>query len=65
MSLSFSQPISALSSVLFRLEERHESGIGKDWERRHWKRLARLEMITGKVSLTSKLRLPLVGTRTG
>ena len=45
--------------------ERHESSIAKDWERRHWKKIARLEMITGKVSLTSKLRLPLVGTRTG
>ena len=53
------------SSGLFRLVERHESSIAKDWERRHWKKIARLEMITGKVSLTSKLRLPLVGTRTG
>ena len=65
MSLSLGDQISALSSVLFRLEERHESGIARDWERRHWRRLARLEMITGKVSLTSKLRLPVVGTRTG
>ena len=45
--------------------ERHESAVGKDWERRHWRRLARLEMFAGKVSLTSKLRLPVVGTRTG
>ena len=57
--------MSAVSSDLPRLVERHESDIGKDWERRHWRRIARLEMISGKLSLTSKLRLPVVGTRTG
>ena len=45
--------------------ERHESGIAKDWERRYWRKIARLELITGRVPLTSKLRLPVVGTRTG
>jgi len=47
------------------LVERHESGIAKDWERRYWRKIARLELITGRVPLTSKLRLPVVGTRTG
>ena len=66
MSISCQSSVSWLDSPgLFRLVERHESGIAKDWERRYWRKIARLELITGRVPLTSKLRLPVVGTRTG
>ena len=47
------------------LEERHESRVGRAHERRFWRRITRLELVSGQVSLTSKLRLPVVGTRTG
>ena len=48
-----------------RLEERHESNIGKTWERKYWRELKKLEQFTGPVPITSKLRLPLAGTKLG
>ena len=47
------------------LTERHESNIAKTHERKYWRELKKLEQFTGPVALTSKLRLPVVGTRFG
>lgn len=47
------------------LVERHESNVAKTWENRYWRKLRRLEVFSGPVSLCSKLKLPVVGTRTG
>ena len=49
----------------YKLEERHESVPGKYWERRYWRKLNKYEMFSGPVPLTSKLRLPMAGTRFG
>jgi len=49
----------------YALEERHESNIGKAWEKRYWKKIQKLEMFNGPIPLTSKLRLPAVGTKFG
>jgi len=47
------------------LVERHESNVAKTWEGKYWRKLRRMEMYSGPVSLCSKLKLPVVGTRTG
>ena len=47
------------------LVERHESNVGKTHERKYWRELKKLEQFTGPIPLTSKLRLPVVGTRIG
>ena len=54
-----------MKNVLFRLEERHESNTGKFWERKYWRKLGKYEMFSGPVPLTSKLRLPMAGTKLG
>ena len=48
-----------------RLEERHESVAGKHHERKYWRKLEKYEMFSGRLPLTSRLRLPQVGTRFG
>ena len=47
------------------LVERHESNIAKVHERKYWRELKKLEQFTGPIPLTSKLRLPVAGTRFG
>jgi len=49
----------------YELVERHESNTAKTWERKHWKKIRRMESFAGPLSLCSKLKLPVVGTRTG
>lgn len=49
----------------YQLVERHESNVAKTWERRYWRKLRRMEIFSGPVSLCSKLTLPVAGTRTG
>jgi len=49
----------------YELEERHESNIARLWERKYWKKIQKFEMFAGHVPLTSKLRLPMAGTKFG
>jgi len=50
----------------YHLEERHESNHAKLEDRKKWKKIRRMELFTGgPLSLCSKLRLPVAGTKTG
>jgi len=49
----------------YELIERHESNTARTQERKQWRKIRRLEVFSGPLSLCSKLILPVVGTRTG
>jgi len=49
----------------YMLVERHQSNNAKTKEKRLWRQMRRLELFSGPLPLTNRLRLPVVGTKTG
>lgn len=49
----------------YNLQRRMQSMVAKRKEKRYWKELEKCEVYAGKVSVCSKLRLPVVGTALG